>query len=154
MLNCLLPLLPFKEPQGEQTQYGWALQSQEWAGALSGRAGEGLEETAWEGRLSSCSPSFSYSLEAFLEVSCILDGPQALPHTLTQVSSAGNRATQCGQWAGHSFPATSPFALRAAQAGLDWAGGSRFQHSRGAQGGQAPGIGVGKRLTHQCPEAS
>lgn len=64
------------------------------------------------------------------------------------MSSAGNkaRAGLGGQWVGQSFPAPSLFAPRAVQAGLDRAGGSRSQHSRGGLGGQAPGKGMGESV--------
>lgn len=129
------------------------------AGLFSPRSGRGhfrggLEEAAWEGRLSSRSPSFSDSRSIPRGLAQPGRPTDIAPHPHSGVKHKEQGHPTRGQWAGHSFPATSPFALRAPQAGLDWAGSSRFQHSRGAQGGQAPGIGVGKRLTRQSPEAS
>lgn len=129
------------------------------AGLFSPRSGRGhfrggLEEAAWEGRLSSRSPSFSDSRSIPRGLAQPGRPTDIAPHPHSGVKHKEQGHPARGQWAGHSFPATSPFALRAPQAGLDWAGSSRFQHSRGAQGGQAPGIGVGKRLTRQSPEAS
>lgn len=130
------------------------------AGLFSPRSGRGhfrggLAEAAWEGRLSSRSPSLSDSRSIPRGLTQPGRPTDIAPHPPSlRCQAQGTEPPSAGQWAGHSFPATSPFAPRAAQAGLDWAGGSRSQHSRGAQGSQAPGIGVGKRLTHPCPEAS
>lgn len=99
----------------------------------------------------SCLPLPPLALKTSLEGSQSLRGPQTLPQTLPQVSSAGNtaRAGLAGKWLGQASLAASLFAPGAVRAGLGRAGGSRSQHSRGGLGGQAEGRD--RVLTPSCP---
>lgn len=96
----------------------------------------------------SCPSPPPLALKASLKGSQLLGGPQTLPHTLPQVSSAGNtaRAGLGGKWLGQFLPAASLFSRlplfpQGVRAGLGRAGGSRSQHSKGGLGGQARGKG-------------
>lgn len=81
--------------------------------------------------------------------------PTALPH----IRCPKRREHSCSEpaWVGSRLVSPCshlPFAPRAAQAGLDWTGDNRSQHSREGLGRPGPGTGLEKAFTPQCPEVT